>query len=102
MIVTLTLESATLDGQRVYYNHIRRHQGLGGKTTAEAAGLDLALGPNKREAIIARAVGNRREQSASFAWSESSLGLRSPRNAVAGSLITGAAARSRRLIPSER
>ena len=56
MIVTLTLESATLDGQRVYYNHIRPHQGLGGKTPAEAAGLDLALGQNKWEAIIARAV----------------------------------------------
>jgi hypothetical protein len=96
-----TLESATLDGQRIYYNHIRPHQGLGGKTPAEAAGLDLALGPNKWEAIIARAVGNRREQPASFTWSESSLGLRSPRNAVAGSLITGAAARPRRLIPSE-
>jgi transposase InsO family protein len=58
--------TAILDGQRIYYNRIRPYQGLGGKTPAEAAGLDLALGPSKWEAIIARAVGNRREQSASF------------------------------------
>jgi len=40
-------DSETLDGQRVYYNHIRPHQGLNGKTPAEAAGLELGLGVNK-------------------------------------------------------
>ena len=49
-------DSPIIEGQRMYYNHIRPHQGLGGKTPAEAAGLDLALGQNKWEAIIARAV----------------------------------------------
>ena len=42
-----TLESAPLDGQRIYYNHIRPHQGLNGKTPAQAAGLELEFGGNK-------------------------------------------------------
>jgi hypothetical protein len=50
-----TLESATLDGQRVYYNHIRPHQGLNGKTPAQAAGLELNLGENKWESLIKKA-----------------------------------------------
>jgi transposase-like protein len=32
-------DTAILDGQRIYYNHIRPHQGLNGKTPAEAAGI---------------------------------------------------------------
>jgi hypothetical protein len=47
-----TLESATLDGQRIYYNHIRPHQGLNGKTPAEAAGLELDLGVDKWMTLI--------------------------------------------------
>jgi transposase InsO family protein len=50
-----TTDTATLDGQRVYYNHIRPHQGLNGKTPAQAAGLELDLGVNKWEAIIKKA-----------------------------------------------
>jgi hypothetical protein len=50
-----TLESATLDGQRIYYNHIRPHQGLNGNTPAEAAGINLQLQGNKWQAIIERA-----------------------------------------------
>jgi hypothetical protein len=50
-----TLESATLDGQRIYYNHIRPHQALNGKTPAEAAGLELGLGANKWENLIRKA-----------------------------------------------
>jgi len=48
-------DTAILDGQRVYYNHIRPHQGLNGKTPAQAAGLDLGLEGNKWEAIIKKA-----------------------------------------------
>jgi putative transposase len=44
-----------LDGQRVYYNHIRPHQGLDGKTPAEAAGLESHLGTNKWQSLIKRA-----------------------------------------------
>jgi transposase-like protein len=45
-------DSAIIEGQRVYYNHIRPHQGLNGKTPAQAAGLDLNLGTNKWESLI--------------------------------------------------
>ena len=34
--------SAIIEGQRIYYNHIRPHQALNGKTPAEACGI-----PNK-------------------------------------------------------
>jgi hypothetical protein len=49
-----TLESATLDGQRIYYNHMRPHQGLGGKTPAEAAGIGTE-GENKWLTLIQNA-----------------------------------------------
>jgi transposase-like protein len=48
-------DTAILDGQRVYYNHIRPHQGLKGKTPAQAAGLELDLGVNKWKALIQNA-----------------------------------------------
>ena len=51
-------DTAILDGQRVYYNHIRPHQGLNGKTPAQAAGLDLDLGVNKWESLIKKAQAN--------------------------------------------
>jgi len=47
-----TTDSAILDGQRIYYNHIRPHQGLEGKTPGQAAGLDLELKGNKWESMI--------------------------------------------------
>ena len=49
-----TLESAPLDGQRVYYNHIREHQTLG-KTPGQAAGLELDLAVNKWKSLIKKA-----------------------------------------------
>jgi transposase-like protein len=39
-------DTAILDGQRIYYNHIRPHQALNGKTPAEAAGIGTE-GENK-------------------------------------------------------
>jgi len=48
-------DTAILDGQRIYYNHIRPHQGLNGKTPAQAAGLELDLGVNKWESLIKKA-----------------------------------------------
>jgi len=48
-------DTPILDGQRIYYNHIRPHQGLNGKTPAQAAGLELDLGVNKWESIIKKA-----------------------------------------------
>jgi len=48
-------DSAIIEGQRIYYNHIRPHQGLNGKTPAQAAGLELTLGENKWESLIKKA-----------------------------------------------
>lgn len=36
-----------LEGHRVYYNYIRPHMALDGKTPAEMAGLELGLGNDK-------------------------------------------------------
>jgi transposase-like protein len=48
--------SAFWDGQRLYYNHIRPHQGLNGKTPAQVAGLELDLGVNKWESLIRKSA----------------------------------------------
>jgi hypothetical protein len=53
-----TTDTAILDGQRGYYNHIRGHQALG-KIPAEAAGLHLNLGKNKWESLIKKASSSR-------------------------------------------
>ena len=50
-----TTDSAVFDGQRIYYNHIRPHQGLAGRTPAEAAGLTPDLDKNKWESLIKKA-----------------------------------------------
>jgi transposase-like protein/DNA-directed RNA polymerase subunit M/transcription elongation factor TFIIS len=47
-------DTSVLDGQRIYYNHIRPHQGLNGKTPAQAAGMEIT-GPNKWTALIQNA-----------------------------------------------
>ncbi|MCJ7457033.1 hypothetical protein MUP07_09915 [Candidatus Bathyarchaeota archaeon] len=44
-------DTAILDGQRIYYNHIRPHQALNGKTPAEAAGIAVK-GKNRWVALI--------------------------------------------------
>ncbi len=44
--------SAFNDGFKAYYNFIRPHQALNGKTPAEVAGIDLKLGKNRWEGII--------------------------------------------------
>lgn len=36
-----------IDGLKVYYNFIRPHQGLDGKTPAEVAGINLELKGNR-------------------------------------------------------
>ena len=45
------------DGFRHYYNFIRPHQALSGKTPAEMAGLDLELGDNKWLSLIKKSAG---------------------------------------------
>jgi transposase-like protein len=49
-------DSPIIDGQRIYYNNIRPHMGLDGKTPAEVAGVDLQLGQNKWQSLIKRAT----------------------------------------------
>jgi len=47
-----------VDGHKLYYNFLRPHQSLNGKTPAEKAGIDLKLEGNKWEQIIKRAKRN--------------------------------------------
>jgi len=49
-------DSTIIEGQRIYYNHIRPHMALEGKTPAEVAGIDLQLEGNKWETIIKKAT----------------------------------------------
>jgi transposase-like protein len=49
------------DGQRLYYNFLRPHQALKGKTPAEKAGIDLKLEGNKWEELIKRAKREQKE-----------------------------------------
>lgn len=44
-----------IEGFKNYYNFVRPHQGLNGKTPAEMAGLDLGLGENKWLGLIEKA-----------------------------------------------
>jgi len=50
--------SDRMQGYRLYYNFIRPHQALDGKTPAQAANLDLELGRNKWKSMIAQSVKN--------------------------------------------
>jgi putative transposase len=47
--------SAIIEGQRIYYNHIRPHQALNGRTPAEVAGLGTHLDGNRWESLLKRA-----------------------------------------------
>jgi transposase-like protein len=44
-----------MEANRIYYNYLRPHQALNGKTPAEKAGVDLKLEGNKWEELIRRA-----------------------------------------------
>ena len=47
-------ETSILKGMQVYHNYIRLHEGLGGKTPAEACGIELK-GENKWITLIQNA-----------------------------------------------
>jgi transposase-like protein len=51
-------DSAFIEGQRIYYDYLRPHTALDGKTPAQAAGIDLGLQGNKWQAIIKKASKN--------------------------------------------
>jgi transposase-like protein len=44
-----------MDAHRVYYNYLRPHSALGGKTPAEKAGIGLQLDGNKWKELIQQA-----------------------------------------------
>jgi len=50
-----TSAQKVVDGHKLYYNFLRPHQSLNGKTPAEKAGIDLKLEGNKWGQIIKRA-----------------------------------------------
>ncbi len=43
-------------GFRAYYNYIRLHTALEGKTPAQEAGIDLELGQNRWKGLIKKSV----------------------------------------------
>ena len=45
-------DSEIVDGYRIYYNYVRPHMALDGKTPAEVAGLDLGLEGDKWLSLI--------------------------------------------------
>jgi len=51
-------ETPIIEGLRIYYNFIRPHESLGGKTPAEVAGLDLGLSQNKWLDLLKLALAN--------------------------------------------
>jgi len=51
-------DSPFIEGQRIYYDYLRPHSALDGKTPAQAAGIELDLKGNKWEAIIKKATEN--------------------------------------------
>ena len=48
-------DSAFIEGQRIYYDYLRPHTALEGKTPAQAAGIELNLTENKWESLIRKA-----------------------------------------------
>lgn len=48
-------DSAFIEGQRIYYDYLRPHTALDGRTPAEAAGINLNLTGNKWESLIKKA-----------------------------------------------
>ena len=53
-------DSPFIDGQRVYYDYLRPHTALDGKTPAQAAGIELDLTGNKWESLIRKAAAPRK------------------------------------------
>ncbi len=55
-------ETATklIEGQRLYYNYLRPHMALKGRTPAEVAGLKMELGQNKWVSLIEKAASRRK------------------------------------------
>jgi putative transposase len=53
-------DSAFIDGQRIYYDYLRPHTALEGRTPAEAAGIKLDLDGNRWESLIKKTACTKR------------------------------------------
>jgi transposase-like protein len=51
-----SMQTSIPEGNRIYYNFVRKHMALDGQTPAEAAGIDLRLDENKWLALIRKAT----------------------------------------------
>ncbi len=52
-------DSEVVDGYRIYYNFVRPHMALDGKTPAEVAGLDLGLEGDRWLSLIKQSAEDR-------------------------------------------
>jgi len=55
-------ESDIIEGLRIYYNFIRPHMALNGKTPAEVANISLQLGQNRWESLIRQSIKSKRKE----------------------------------------
>lgn len=51
-----SVETPIFEGNMIYYNFIRPHEGLDGRTPAEAAGVGIEEG-NKWEGLLKKSLG---------------------------------------------
>lgn len=51
-----------IDGNRIYYNFLRPHMALNGKTPAEAAGINLHLGQNRWNTLIRQSTASKKRK----------------------------------------
>jgi transposase-like protein len=54
--------SAFIEGQRIYYDYLRPHTALEGKTPAEVAGIELDLTGNRWESLIKKAANTNHQE----------------------------------------
>jgi len=62
-----------IDGNRIYYNFIRPHMALSGKTPAEKAGIDLQLEDNRWESLIRRSARHKKWEVISYVFGKQIL-----------------------------
>ena len=57
-----------MDGNRIYYNFLRPHMALNGRTPAEVAKVSLELGQNRWESLIRQSATNKRGVKKTKTW----------------------------------
>jgi len=59
-------QSDIIEGLRIYYNFIRPHMSLNGKTPAEMAGINLQLEQNRWEDLIRKSKRAERNKTTNY------------------------------------